>query len=76
MSLFSPVSWAGDEKNTQHFYEQLSAKWDGGILSLNINVLSLHNISGAVDIVVKKKCMTLTFFFYNFKVVEETYYKS
>lgn len=45
------------------------------ILSLNIYVLSLYNISGAVDTVVKKKCMTLTFF-YSFKVVEETHYKS
>lgn len=32
------------------------------ILSLNIYVLSLYNIAGAVDTVVKKKCMTLTFF--------------
>lgn len=32
------------------------------ILSLNIYILSFYNISGAVDTVVKTKCMTLTFF--------------
>lgn len=32
------------------------------ILSLNIYLSSLFNISGAVDTMVKKKCMTLTFF--------------
>lgn len=37
------------------------------ILSLNIYVLSLRNISGAVDIVVKKKCMTLTFCFLQYQ---------
>lgn len=32
-----------------------------GILSLCVYVLNLHNVSGAVDIVVKKICMGLAF---------------
>lgn len=44
------------------------------IPSLDVNVLSFHNRSGAVDIVVKEICVALTFF--SFKVVEETFYKS
>lgn len=43
------------------------------ILSLNEYVLSLHNMSGAEDIMVKKIHKALTFF--SFKMVEETYYK-
>lgn len=43
-------------------------------LILSLNVLSLYNMSGAVDMVVKKIHMTC--FPYSFKVVKEMYYTS
>lgn len=46
------------------------------VLSFSVYILSLHYMSGALDLVVKKDYKTLAFFFKSFEVVEGTYYKS